>query len=267
MPTLPPPPDGTRACPTPPPLPSVSPQTRSKDSEPPEDEAGSGEAGGALAANLAYSADEINDEVFEELQLRPDVAQEAQRVWSAYLRAAESPDAAADTIYAAIFDAAPSLQSMFRTSRALLAMRLLRGIASMVAQLSDSRQLKAFRGPRVRRSHQGEQRVVCHPRCGHGLPVWRVVGSVLVPSWYRAGSARVLDRYGLATLVVASCIGSVLVLYWYGTWCCTCGVLVLHGCCVHVLRVIGLYCFGIVLIVYCAAIVPQWSHLCIKWVP
>lgn len=50
-------------------------------------------------------------QVFEELRLHGDAIREAQAAWAAFQRAAESPEAAAEAIYAAIFDCAPNLQA------------------------------------------------------------------------------------------------------------------------------------------------------------
>jgi hypothetical protein len=58
------------------------------------------------------------------------------------LRNAESREAAGEAIYAALFDAAPSLQSLFKTPRAVMAMRFMNGLNNIIAALKDPKALK-----------------------------------------------------------------------------------------------------------------------------
>eukprot|EP00425_Heterocapsa_triquetra_P025569 CAMPEP_0195111910 /NCGR_PEP_ID=MMETSP0448-20130528/97583_1 /TAXON_ID=66468 /ORGANISM="Heterocapsa triquestra, Strain CCMP 448" /LENGTH=110 /DNA_ID=CAMNT_0040148729 /DNA_START=18 /DNA_END=347 /DNA_ORIENTATION=+ len=58
-----------------------------------------------------YNSREVQDQIFEELELPDEVCQEVQGTWQAFLKSAESREAAGESIYAALFDAAPSLQS------------------------------------------------------------------------------------------------------------------------------------------------------------
>eukprot|EP00443_Scrippsiella_acuminata_P007134 CAMPEP_0115301990 /NCGR_PEP_ID=MMETSP0270-20121206/70149_1 /TAXON_ID=71861 /ORGANISM="Scrippsiella trochoidea, Strain CCMP3099" /LENGTH=112 /DNA_ID=CAMNT_0002719897 /DNA_START=49 /DNA_END=384 /DNA_ORIENTATION=- len=62
-----------------------------------------------------YTAKVVNDQIFEELVLGPGIAEEVQNVWRTFISSAESREAAGEAIYAALFDAAPSLQSLFKT--------------------------------------------------------------------------------------------------------------------------------------------------------
>eukprot|EP00429_Kryptoperidinium_foliaceum_P014543 CAMPEP_0176039152 /NCGR_PEP_ID=MMETSP0120_2-20121206/19407_1 /TAXON_ID=160619 /ORGANISM="Kryptoperidinium foliaceum, Strain CCMP 1326" /LENGTH=1114 /DNA_ID=CAMNT_0017372547 /DNA_START=67 /DNA_END=3411 /DNA_ORIENTATION=- len=96
----------------------------------------------ALVADGMYSAEDVNDRVFDELQLHPAAARDTQQVWAAYLKAAESPEAAGEAIYAAIYEAAPGLQALFKTSRPILAARLLRAIGAIVGHLHEPKDLK-----------------------------------------------------------------------------------------------------------------------------
>ena len=50
--------------------------------------------------------------------------EEWSQTWSAFIALAASRDAAGEAIYSAIFEAAPSLQSLFKTPRAVMAMGL-----------------------------------------------------------------------------------------------------------------------------------------------
>jgi len=89
-----------------------------------------------------YNAKDVNDQIFEELVLGPGVADEVQNIWGVFLRSAESREAAGEAIYAALFDAAPSLQSLFKTPRAVMAMRFMNGLNQIIAALNDPKGLK-----------------------------------------------------------------------------------------------------------------------------
>ena len=69
-------------------------------------------------------------------------ANEVKNTWGDYLKSAESREAAGEAIYAALFDAAPSLQSLFRTPRAVMAMRFMNGLNSIISQLDSPKALK-----------------------------------------------------------------------------------------------------------------------------
>jgi len=89
-----------------------------------------------------YNAKDVNDQIFEELVLGPGVAEEVQNLWSTFLRSAESREAAGEAIYAALFDSAPSLQSLFKTPRAVMAMRFMNGLNQIIMSLDDPKALK-----------------------------------------------------------------------------------------------------------------------------
>merc|ERR1719462_528089 len=74
----------------------------------------------------------------------PSVAEEVQNIWTTFLRAAESREAAGEAIYAALFDSAPSLQSLFKTPRAVMAMRFMNGLNQIIAALNDPKALKVI---------------------------------------------------------------------------------------------------------------------------
>jgi len=95
----------------------------------------------AVAQNLTYNAKDVNDQVFEELHLG-QLGEEVQSCWNEFLRGAESREAAGEAIYAAVFDAAPSLQSLFKTPRAVMAMRFMNGLNQIIASLLDPRGMK-----------------------------------------------------------------------------------------------------------------------------
>merc|ERR1712060_813020 len=89
-----------------------------------------------------YNAKDVNDQVFDELVLPPEIAEEVIQVWNTFLRSAESREAAGEAIYAALFDSAPSLQSLFKTPRAVMAMRFMNGLNQIINSLADPKALK-----------------------------------------------------------------------------------------------------------------------------
>ncbi|CAK0857698.1 unnamed protein product, partial [Prorocentrum cordatum] len=96
----------------------------------------------AVAQNLTYNAkDDVNDQVFEELHLGA-LGLEVQQTWNDFLKGAESREAAGEAIYAAVFDAAPSLQNLFKTPRAVMAMRFMNGLNQIIGSLTDPKAMK-----------------------------------------------------------------------------------------------------------------------------
>jgi len=91
---------------------------------------------------LGRQAAEVNTSSFELLSLPPAVAAEVQMTWSAYLHGAESREAAGEAVLAAIFESAPSLQSLFKTPRAVMAMRFMIGLQTLVAHMDAPDKLK-----------------------------------------------------------------------------------------------------------------------------
>merc|ERR1712190_265930 len=91
-----------------------------------------------------YNAKDVNDQIFDELVLGPEMAEEVVSVWNTFLRSAESREAAGEAIYAALFDSAPSLQSLFKTPRAVMAMRFMNGLNQIINGLNDPKSLKVI---------------------------------------------------------------------------------------------------------------------------
>merc|ERR1711920_1146513 len=75
-------------------------------------------------------------------RLSEEVITSAQDAWRIFINAASSREAAGEAIYAALFDAAPSLQSLFTTPRAIQAMKFVNGLNQFVTGLSDPPALK-----------------------------------------------------------------------------------------------------------------------------
>jgi len=86
-----------------------------------------------------YNETDVNDQVFEELVLHPDIVQEVQDAWAVFLEATETAESAADALYSAFFDASVNLQSLFKTPRAVLSMKILWGLHDIVASLHEPR--------------------------------------------------------------------------------------------------------------------------------
>ena len=57
---------------------------------------------------------EVQDKQFVEVRLLADVVAEAQQVWTTPINLTSSREAAGETIFAALFDSAPRLQSFFQ---------------------------------------------------------------------------------------------------------------------------------------------------------
>mmetsp|Transcript_80922 Transcript_80922/g.177590 ORF Transcript_80922/g.177590 Transcript_80922/m.177590 type:complete len:1120 (-) Transcript_80922:488-3847(-) len=106
-----------------------------EDMEGEEDEEGEGISG-------PYNATEVNDQIFDELKLPQELVQDVQKAWQALLSGAESREAAGEAIYGALFDAAPSLQGLFKTPRAVMSMRFVNGIHQIMSSLGDPKELK-----------------------------------------------------------------------------------------------------------------------------
>ncbi|CAE8734516.1 unnamed protein product [Polarella glacialis] len=109
---------------------------------------GENEAGSAVDAEVEEifvgALTEVQDKTLEEIRLPEDTVAEVQSTWTAYLNSASSRDAAGEAIYGAIFDSAPSLQSLFKTPRAVMAMRLMGGINNIVNAMHTPAALKTI---------------------------------------------------------------------------------------------------------------------------
>ncbi|CAE7455446.1 unnamed protein product [Symbiodinium natans] len=87
---------------------------------------------------------EVQEQTFEEMRLPDDIRDEAKESWEAFIQASRSRDAAGEAIYAALFDAAPSLQSLFKTPRSVMAMRFMNGLNSIMNALHTPTALKVM---------------------------------------------------------------------------------------------------------------------------
>mmetsp|Transcript_82208 Transcript_82208/g.148339 ORF Transcript_82208/g.148339 Transcript_82208/m.148339 type:complete len:1174 (-) Transcript_82208:157-3678(-) len=109
---------------------------------------GENEAGAAVDAEVEEiingALTEVQDKTLEEIRLPEDTVAEVQGTWTTYLNSASSRDAAGEAIYGAIYDSAPSLQSLFKTPRAVMAMRIMGGINNIVNAMHTPAALKTI---------------------------------------------------------------------------------------------------------------------------
>jgi uncharacterized membrane protein YgcG len=79
---------------------------------------------------------------FRELHLPEEQIVGTQEAWKLMMNAAASREAMADAIYGALYESMPSLQSLFVTPRAVLAMRMFAFLNALVNQLANPKELK-----------------------------------------------------------------------------------------------------------------------------
>merc|ERR1719446_611670 len=106
------------------------------------DEAGDEAAEGDTGNTNATAGSAMDTNSFVELKLPADVYMASQQAWTTFINSASSREAAGEAIYAALFDSAPSLQSLFVTPRAVQAMRFMNGLNTFIIHLGDPAALK-----------------------------------------------------------------------------------------------------------------------------
>jgi len=107
-----------------------------------EGEERGGDKGAADANDKSTAGADVNTKSFDELRVDEKSIVAANDVWRLFINTAESREAAGEVIYSALFESAPSLQSLFVTPRAVQAMKFMNGIASFVTTLHDPPKLK-----------------------------------------------------------------------------------------------------------------------------
>ncbi|CAJ1370866.1 unnamed protein product [Effrenium voratum] len=85
---------------------------------------------------------EVNESSFDEIKLPSDVVAETQEAWYTFITMATSRDVAGEAIYSAIFEAAPTLQPLFKTPRAVMSMRFMNGLNTIIASMDNPSALK-----------------------------------------------------------------------------------------------------------------------------
>jgi hypothetical protein len=86
----------------------------------------------------------VNVDSFDLLILDKETVDEVKRIWYGYIDGCSSREAAGAAMYAALFDSAPSLQSLFKTPRAVMAQRFMNGISNLINALDDPHKLKTL---------------------------------------------------------------------------------------------------------------------------
>lgn len=85
---------------------------------------------------------EVQDKTFEEVKLPDAVVDEVQTTWASFISGASSREAAGEALYNSIFESAPSLQALFKSPRAVAALRIMNGLNSIVGGMKVPGQLK-----------------------------------------------------------------------------------------------------------------------------
>lgn len=93
-------------------------------------------------AGAMLGSGEVNDQSFEELHLPASTIEATVESWGVFVEAVGSKDVAGEVIFAAIFDAAPSLQGLFKTPRAVMTMRFVQALHQIILNLSEPKALK-----------------------------------------------------------------------------------------------------------------------------
>eukprot|EP00931_Biecheleriopsis_adriatica_P074845 TRINITY_DN4882_c0_g1_i2.p1 TRINITY_DN4882_c0_g1~~TRINITY_DN4882_c0_g1_i2.p1 ORF type:complete len:1278 (+),score=337.48 TRINITY_DN4882_c0_g1_i2:114-3947(+) len=87
-------------------------------------------------------ANEVNTKSFDAIQFPDDQAEQVQVCWKGFLDCYQTRELAGEALYAALFDSAPSLQSLFKTPRAVMALRFLNGIHQIIMALHEPKNCK-----------------------------------------------------------------------------------------------------------------------------
>eukprot|EP00927_Polykrikos_kofoidii_P027463 TRINITY_DN2414_c0_g1_i1.p1 TRINITY_DN2414_c0_g1~~TRINITY_DN2414_c0_g1_i1.p1 ORF type:complete len:1121 (+),score=186.47 TRINITY_DN2414_c0_g1_i1:47-3409(+) len=80
---------------------------------------------------------DIHVESFSQLHIDESLITSAQACWKMFIQGQASREAAGEAVYSALFDAAPSLQPLFVTPRAVQAMKFMAGLNQFVNDLND----------------------------------------------------------------------------------------------------------------------------------
>uniref|UniRef100_A0A7S4RUY4 Globin family profile domain-containing protein n=1 Tax=Alexandrium monilatum TaxID=311494 RepID=A0A7S4RUY4_9DINO len=99
------------------------------------------EDGGVFAGGF-YNPTDVNGEVFEELRLPQGMVAEVVRTWEQFLKSCGSRDAAAEALFASVYEATLSWQHLFKMPRAVFAIRFMNGVQALVSALNDPAMLK-----------------------------------------------------------------------------------------------------------------------------
>ncbi|CAE7188346.1 wss2 [Symbiodinium necroappetens] len=107
-----------------------------------------GDQAGGLTPNSVVgdgvSGDEVVTDRLDLLVMDAEQARELQDAWGMYMESFSSSDVACDTLFAAFYDAAPSLHYLFKTNRAVMSGRFAGGIESIVMALPNGKEVKSL---------------------------------------------------------------------------------------------------------------------------
>ncbi|CAE7537410.1 unnamed protein product [Symbiodinium natans] len=84
----------------------------------------------------------VDDSTFDDFELPESIATQVQETWTAFCAKFDSREAAGEMFFTSLFDAAPSLQLLFKSPKAVVAMRFMRGVSSCIACASQKVLLK-----------------------------------------------------------------------------------------------------------------------------
>ncbi|CAJ1401665.1 unnamed protein product [Effrenium voratum] len=91
----------------------------------------------------AGSGEEIHTASLERFVMSEEQALEVQTAWRAYVDSFSDPDAAADALFTAFYEAAPSLQHLFKTARNTMSGRFLSGIEQIITAMPGGQETKS----------------------------------------------------------------------------------------------------------------------------
>eukprot|EP00440_Ansanella_granifera_P053707 gb/GFBE01058222.1/.p1 GENE.gb/GFBE01058222.1/~~gb/GFBE01058222.1/.p1 ORF type:complete len:1285 (+),score=394.99 gb/GFBE01058222.1/:1-3855(+) len=87
-------------------------------------------------------ANEVNTKSFEAIQFPEDQVEQIQQCWQGFVNTFATKELAGEAIYSALFESAPSLQSLFKTPRGVMSMRFLNGIHQIIMALGEPKAAK-----------------------------------------------------------------------------------------------------------------------------
>mmetsp|Transcript_105817 Transcript_105817/g.306087 ORF Transcript_105817/g.306087 Transcript_105817/m.306087 type:complete len:1164 (-) Transcript_105817:65-3556(-) len=91
-----------------------------------------------------YNANEINSSLFEELHVTKVVTEEVQRSWADFNQAVGSREAVSEAVFSTLYESMRSAQELFKSPRAMSALRFLNGLQTAIRLLEDPPALKNF---------------------------------------------------------------------------------------------------------------------------
>ena len=97
-----------------------------------------------LQTLIEASGEEVHTSSLENLVMSKEQAIEVQEAWKVFLESSGTEDAAAEALFTAFYDSAPTLQHLFKTSRAVMNGLFFKGVQKIVMSLDDGKRAKAL---------------------------------------------------------------------------------------------------------------------------